>query len=252
MFNAKINFFLILSLVLLLGFSCDTGYDDSTRHRSQQTHDYGNKGNNKKNKKQTLQEKYQNNDFSSSLEDGGNRWIWQKPELVVGQIGPLEGKVVADIGAGPSGYFSLYIAYNEKVKKIIAMDIDKEAITYMSMLQQLLAKEIQPRFETRLVEPDDAKLAPEEVDVILIVNTVTYFEERVKYFRHLMDGMAPGGKLVIIDFKKKKTPVGPGISERLAIGDIEEELHAAGYKRVVSDDRTLEYQYIVTAYKNVN
>ncbi len=247
MIKAKIHSLLVFSLVLFLGFSCETGYDESTRHRSEQTHDYSGS---KKNKKQTLQDKYQNNDFSSSLSDGGSRWIWQKPDLVVKQIGPLEGKVVADIGAGPSGYFSLYIAYNENVKKIIAMDIDKDAITYMSMLQQLLAKEIQPRFETRLVESNDAKLGNEEIDVILIVNTVTYFDERVQYFKHLMDGIAPGGKLVIIDFKKKKTPVGPGISERLAIGDIEEELNAAGYKRVISDDRTLEYQYIITAYKD--
>jgi len=245
MIKAKIVSLLFLSLILLLSFSCETGYDERTRHHSEQTHDYG-----KKDKKPTLQDKYQNNDFISTLGDGSSRWIWQKPDLVVKQIGPLEGKVVADIGAGPSGYFSLHIAYNEHVKKIIAMDIDKEAISYMSMLQQLLAKEIQPRFETRLVEPDDAKLAPGEVDVILIVNTVTYFEERVKYFKHLMDGIAPGGKLVIVDFKKKKTPVGPGISERLAIGEIEEELNAAGYKRIISDDRTLEYQYIITAYKD--
>ena len=82
---------------------------------------------------------------------------------------------------------------------------------------------------------------------MLIVNTCMYFEKRLEYLRALKEGITPGGRLVIIDFKKKNTPVGPPIEARIALGQLEKELIMAGYKMVKTDDKTLSYQYIITA-----
>ncbi len=241
----KTNFtqLIFFSLLLILATACKNEFDSSGRNRNEQNHDY------KGDSKTRLQDKYQNNDHTSLLNDGSNRWIWQKPNMIIDKIGPLDSLVIADIGAGPNGYFSLRIANQVPVEKVIAMDIDQGAIDFMERLRMLLPEEIQTRFETRLVEADNAKLNSEEVDVVLIVNTAVYFENRVEYFKHLLDGIAPNGKIVIIDFKKRNTPLGPDISMRVALGEIESDLADAGYKRIDSDDRTLEYQYIVTAYK---
>ena len=241
----KTNFtqLLFLSLVLLLTTACKNEFDSSGRNRNEQSHDYNGDS------KTRLQDKYQKNDYTSLMDDGSNRWIWQKPNMIIDKIGPLDSLVIADIGAGPNGYFSLRIANQIPVEKVIAMDIDQEAIDYMERLRTFLPEEIQNRFEIRLVEADNAKLGKEEVDVVLIVNTAVYFENRVEYFKHLLDGIAPNGKIVIIDFKKRNTPLGPDISMRVALGDIERDLTAAGYKRIDPDDQTLAYQYIITAYK---
>ena len=115
------------------------------------------------------------------------------------------------------------------------------------LVEKLLPEEIQQRFETRQVESNDPKLAPGEADVVLIVNTASYFKDRVDYLKRLRKGISPGGKIVIIDFKKRNTPVGPEVSERVSLGEMEKNLKAAGYKHVSADDRTLEYQYIVVA-----
>ncbi len=176
------------------------------------------------------------------------RGIWQKPNVVINKLGNLEGKVVADIGAGPYGYFTLRIAHQTPAKKILALDIDLEAIKFIEGAKILLAENIRNRIETRLVLPDDPKLNPEEADVVLIVNTYTYIEDNVNYLKNLKRGIAKGGKIVIIDFKKRYTPVGPPIINRVALGEVEQDLMGAGYKNIESDDKTLDYQYIITAY----
>jgi len=106
---------------------------------------------------------------------------------------------------------------------------------------------IQQKIETRLVEPEDPKLGEGEVDIVLIVNTAIYFEDRVAYFKNLIKGLTPTGKLVILDYKMRNTPVGPPLDSRIPLGRIEEDLARAGYKSIESDDRTLDYQYIVIA-----
>lgn len=176
------------------------------------------------------------------------RGIWQKPNVVIKKLGDLEGKVVADIGAGPYGYFALRIAHQTPAKKIIALDIDINAIKFIEGAKILLAENIRNRIETRLVVPHDPKLETEEADVVLIVNTYTYIENTVNYLKNLKRGIAKGGKIVIIDFKKKYTPVGPPIMNRVALGEVEQDLVRAGYQKIDSDDKTLDYQYIITAY----
>ncbi|MBR9919721.1 MAG: class I SAM-dependent methyltransferase [Bacteroidetes bacterium] len=175
-----------------------------------------------------------------------DRVFWQKPDLVVDRLGDLSTKVVADIGAG-SGYFARRLAH--KAKKVIAIDIDPKFISFMDSIKVVeLPREIQEKFETRLAAFDDPRLNPGEADVVLIVNTYLYIQDRVAYMRRLKEGLAPGGKVVIIDFKKKRIPLNnPPQKVRLPLFQVEEELFDAGYTRVNSDDTSLDYQYIVVA-----
>ncbi len=177
------------------------------------------------------------------------RDLWQNPIEVMQKIGDLEGKTVADIGAGPYGYFSIQLAAYSKVAKVLALDIDTSAINFIENVKKRFPdKEIGDKIETRQVEPDDPKLKKDEADIILIVNTAPYFSNRVSYFKNLMNGLAPNGKVVVIDFKKRYTEgAGPPIDSRIALGEMEQDLATAGYTRIKSDDRTLEYQYIIIA-----
>jgi len=250
--NRILYFFVLFSSGFFLS-ACTSGYDTGTRHPSQHAHDYHSDEHDHDHEAEMkansrLQEKYQDTDVS--VGEGGNRWIWQKPNVIIDKLGPLEGKVLADIGAGPYGYFAFRIVHQTEVAKVIAIDINPEATKFMEDTKKLLSQDIQDRVETRLVKSNDPQLRKEEVDVILIVNTVGYIENRVNYFKRLNTGMAKGGKLVIVDFKKRNTPVGPPLKERVSLGQIEGELKAAGYDRISVDDRALEYQYIVTADMN--
>ena len=177
------------------------------------------------------------------------RDLWQNPLLVIQRLGDLEGKTLADIGAGPYGYFSMLIASRTNIGKVLAIDIDPDAIKFMDHAKDLLPDTVQNRIETRLVTPTNARIQNEEVDIILIVNTAIYFDDRVDYFKHLLPGLTENGKLVIIDFKMRNTPVGPALEQRIPLGQIESDLLEAGYKVKISDDGSLDFQYIVIAEK---
>jgi len=104
-----------------------------------------------------------------------------------------------------------------------------------------------------LAEPEmPAPINYQEVDVILVVNTYIYLEDRIKYLESLRENLKPGGKLVIIDFKKKRTPVGPPKDIRMPLYVVEEELYQAGFEYVHTNDTYLDFQYILTAEKQLS
>jgi SAM-dependent methyltransferase len=179
-----------------------------------------------------------------SVYESADRVIWQKPDLVIQELGEVDGKVVADIGAG-TGYFSRRIAY--KGAKVIAIDIDPKAIQWMEEQKARFPIELQDRLVIRQAEPNDPKLKTHEVDLVLLVNTYSYISNRVPYFTKLKEAIRPGGDVIIIDFKKKETPFGPAIEERVDVADVEKELKEAGYTLLKIDQESLEYQYIIKA-----
>jgi SAM-dependent methyltransferase len=164
---------------------------------------------------------------------------------VIGQLGDLSDKIVADLGAG-SGYFAFRIV--KKAKKLIAIDIDPSMIELLEDERSYYSDDIKSRFESRLATPDDPKLKESEVDVVLLVNTYPYIQDRINYFSRLRNSLKPGGLVMIVDFKKRNLPIGPDKEFKVALTAVEEELTQAGYKRIVSDDFSLAYQYIVKAY----
>ena len=177
-----------------------------------------------------------------------NRLIWQKPALVINLMGELENKTIADIGAGSGGFFSTRLARN--AKKVIAIDIDPKTIADLDSVRQTeLPLSLQDKLEPRLSKPDEANLQSGEADVVLIVNTFMYIPNRIGYLKKLMEGIAEGGQVIIIDFKKKRTPVGPPNEFRIPAFQIEEEMYKAGYTDVVVNDTALDFQYMVIGHK---
>ncbi len=173
-----------------------------------------------------------------------NRDIWQQPDRVIDLIGPLEGKTVVDLGAS-SGYFTFRML--PQAGKVIAVELDPQFVAFLEEKKSLLPAELQAKFETRQARPDDPMLRAGEADAILLVSTYVYIDDRVAYFRRLKDKLSPDGKIVIIEFKKKSIPNGPPANEKMPLSEVEQELEAAGYRILATDDQTLAYQYIVTA-----
>ncbi len=180
--------------------------------------------------------------------DPPGRMVWQRPEVVIQKMGDLENKTIADIGAG-TGIFARRLA--QQAKKVIALEIDPRFIHLMDSIKRAeLKPEFQDRFETRLATPTNSNLKPGEADIVLIVNTFIYIQDRVAYLKHLRDVLPDGGEIIVVDFKKKRIPIKyPPTNVRLELFEVENELEAAGFTNIVSDDCALDYQYIVTAIK---
>jgi ubiquinone/menaquinone biosynthesis C-methylase UbiE len=166
---------------------------------------------------------------------------WQKPGEVIASLGPLDGKTVADIGAG-TGYFAFPLA--KKAAKVIAIDIDQRFLDYIERRKHA---EKTSNIETRLTAPDAPGLKPGQADVVLIVDTFHHIENRIEYLKKLKGVLGKAGLLMIIDFKKQKPPPGPPIELRLAPEQVESELKSAGFALVSTDPDLLPYQYIIKA-----
>ncbi len=177
------------------------------------------------------------------------RMSWQKPDQVIHSLGNIEDKIIADIGAG-IGYFSFKLL--PKSKKVIAIDIDPESTQILEAFKSTLRDDLMEMFDVRLATPTDPQLKDEEVDILFIVNTITYLTPRVEYLNNIKNALKEGGKIFIVDFKTKKMPDfvnAPPYDQRLYMHILEEQLEAAGYTDITTDDTSLEYQYMVTARK---
>lgn len=178
-------------------------------------------------------------------QEDDTRTEWQNPELVLQRLGSLQGKVVADLGAG-SGYFTFKLA--QRAEKVIALDIDPRALEYIKEQMELVgdwSKNIEPR----LTPADVPNLLDEEADIVLIVNTYCFIPNKLEYLPRVRQGMKAGGKLTIVDFKTGSLPVGPADDYKLAPGKVANMLKSAGFRNVTVDNSSLQYQYIVTATK---
>jgi 2-polyprenyl-3-methyl-5-hydroxy-6-metoxy-1,4-benzoquinol methylase len=165
---------------------------------------------------------------------------WQKPAVVMASLGSLEGKTVADIGAG-TGYFAFPIA--TKAAKVIAIDIDRRFLDYIERKKR--TQKNGAKIETRLTAPDSPGLKQGEADVVLIVDTYHHIENRIEYFKKLKNNVRKGGLLVIVDFKKENTSQGPPVELRVAQEQVESELKLAGFAVVSADKDLLPYQYVI-------
>ena len=175
------------------------------------------------------------------------RMVWQRPGAVIDAMGDVEEKVIADIGAG-EGFFARRLA--PLADRVIAVEIDQRYLDYLDTLKRFeLPQAIQARLEPRLGLPDDPRLAKNEVDIVLIVNTLLEIEEPTAYLRRLYPSLRQQGRLVIVDWKKRRTDIGPPQEKRIALFELEQMLQEAGFHLVSSDDLTLDYQYIVVADK---
>lgn len=170
---------------------------------------------------------------------------WQNPDIIIDLLQPLEGKVVADLGAG-TGYFSFLLAAEGAT--VIAIDINKAALDYIREHQQM----VQPssrHIECRLTTVSETALKPNEVEQVLLVNTYPYLQDRVQYLQKLKLGMKPGTQLMIVDFKDEDSSFSPASQFRLAARIVLEELKSAGFENIKQDLESLQFQYIITARK---
>ncbi len=172
-------------------------------------------------------------EYARLLNDPG-RDAWQKPHDVVMALNLKPGDTVADIGAG-TGYFARRFARH--AAKVYAVDIDQK-------LLDIAAQDAPGNLITVLSLPDDPKLASGSADLIFFCDVLHHIEDRHGYLLKLKGALAPGGRIVNIDFYKKALPVGPPESMKLSEQQVIDEFSAAGFRLVKKHD-LLPYQYFL-------
>ncbi len=174
------------------------------------------------------------------------RQTWQDPKFVIEALGNLNDLVIADIGAG-TGYFTFQMAV--PARKVIAVDIEQRFLNYIEdRKSEMYDRSLAGKIETRLTTPENPSLERAEADVVLMVNTITYIRNRQKYLTTLKQGMTKGARLVIVDYKLGKMPVGPDEQTKVGSREVVAALQNAGFVVDKVDTGSLQYQYLIKAH----
>lgn len=165
---------------------------------------------------------------------------WQKPDEVIRTLKLAPNAVVADVGCGP-GYFTRRLAKAVPNGVVYAVDVEPRQL---DRLNQHLSDDGVVNVVPVLAALDDPRLPPGRVDLVLVVDSYHHFQDRPDYLGKLKRALAPGGRLVIIDYHKREMKVGPPVEHKLAREIVLDETTAAGF-RVIEEPTVIEYQYFL-------
>ncbi len=173
--------------------------------------------------------------------EGPDRAAWQRPDEVVAALGLREGGVACDAGAGP-GYFALRLARAVgPTGRVHAVDVEPRMI---ALLRERASAAGLSNVHPILAAEGEPPLPPEPCDAILVVNAFHHFPDGPATLRALAGRLAPGGRLVNVDFHAGELPVGPPPDHKVSR---EAFLAAAGAAELelVEEQRFLPYQYFL-------
>ncbi len=171
--------------------------------------------------------------YARVLEDP-SRDAWQKPHEVIMALALRKTEAIADIGAG-TGYFSRRFARHAGT--VWAVDIDPK-------LLEIAGKNKPENLKLVHAKMDDSSLPAGAVDTIFICDVWHHIDGRPAYLQKLKNALKPGGRIVVIDFKEGKLPVGPPPSMKITEKDMVREFANAGFKVSQRHD-VLPHQYFL-------
>lgn len=151
------------------------------------------------------------------------------PSELLARAGLEEGMVVADVGCGP-GFFTLPAAQVVgSAGRVYAIDIQPE------MLQAVQDKARRAglfNIETVKAQESSVPLPNAVADVVLLAFVLHEAVDPAAFAREVARILTPGGHLLVLEWKKKQTPSGPPIGDRLTPEAAEGWLAGAGLRIV--------------------
>lgn len=111
--------------------------------------------------------------------------------------------VVADIGAG-TGYFAFPMAEIASEGRVIAVDIQPEMLDIIEKRQDERGVS---NIERVLSTESDPKLAPNSIDLVLIVDAYHEFSYPYEMGVGIYNGLKPGGVLALVEYRAEDPQV---------------------------------------------
>jgi ubiquinone/menaquinone biosynthesis C-methylase UbiE len=173
--------------------------------------------------------------------DRAERISEEEPDIALDAIKLVKGSTVADVGAG-SGYMTVKMASRVgPTGKVYANDIQPEML---ALLRQRLTKEKITNVEPVLGSVDDPKLPVGALDLILMVDVYHEFSEPQKMLRRMREQLKPGGRLVLLEYRKEDPAVPIRPEHKMSVSEAKLEVEAEGYK-LSKVDEILPRQHIL-------
>ncbi len=183
---------------------------------------------------------------------GGAPWLEraereneERPRAAIRLLSLKPGMAVADVGAG-SGYYTELLARTVGPSgKVYATDIQPGMI---ALLRQRIARAKLTNVEPVLSTESDTRLPAASLDLILLVDVYHEFSNPQEMLRQLRAALKPGGRLVLLEFRKEDPDVPIRPEHKMSVAEVRAELEPEGFTfdKVLPD---LPWQHILIFHK---
>jgi ubiquinone/menaquinone biosynthesis C-methylase UbiE len=147
------------------------------------------------------------------------------PFKVLERVGIQPGWHVADFGCGALGHFVFPAAQLVRGDgKVYAVDIQKVALARVEKIAKL-----EQYWNVYPVWSDidvygATRVPPESLDLVIIANNYYLSQNREGMLKEAMRLLKMGGKILLIEWKKERTPLGPAYENRLSSEEVSAEI----------------------------
>ena len=128
------------------------------------------------------------------------REVYNQRHAVVKALQLKPGLDIADIGAGTGFYSFLFAKEVGPTGKVFAVDIAED---FLNNINRLAKEQKLKNIHTVLSNQKNTLLAPQSIDLAFVCATYHHFEYPQTTLATIHRALRPGGKLVIIDFRKQ-------------------------------------------------
>ena len=151
----------------------------------------------------------------------------EKTELALDGMAIKPGMKIADIGVGV-GYMALRMAKRVGPSgRIYGVDLQPGMLT---KLRENAAKAGLTNIELVLGEPADPKLAPNSVDMVLMVDVYHEVSQPQAMIRKIREALKPDGRLVLLEYRAEDPAVPINPDHKMTVGQGRAGIEPEGFK----------------------
>jgi predicted methyltransferase/intracellular sulfur oxidation DsrE/DsrF family protein len=177
-----------------------------------------------------------------------SREVYSRRKEIVEACRIEPGQTVADIGAGTGLFTRMFSDAVGKSGRVISVDISPK---FLERIRETCRETGRQNVETVLCKDDSTELPPNSVDAAFICDAYHHFEFPYKTLATLHRALKPGGRVVLVEFRRIKGKSRDFIMSHVRAGQeaFEAEFARSGFRKVREAPDVLAENYLVVFEK---
>jgi ubiquinone/menaquinone biosynthesis C-methylase UbiE len=179
--------------------------------------------------------------------EGESREVFAQRKEIVAACKIKAGMSVADIGAGTGLFTRLFSSEVGPKGKVYAVDI---APKFIEHIEKTCKEQGLTNITGKVCTPTSVQLPPQSIDLAFICDTYHHFEFPFKTMTSIHQALRPGGRVVVVDFKRIKGVSSEWVMNHVRAGQetFTQEILTTGFK-VLEERKVLKENYCLVFEK---